>query len=235
MEEVVLEDEGLLGTYEMLAFLDKPDSGHTVYVVMASEFLLSIERELPALEEVERLPGSFDALVDHMLCLLEDKHGKELVRQAMMMLAAARFGVSQAELLQMLLSEDDYRTGLDGEVDTDAELFAGVQTSRDWWRFVRDLAPFLRPRGVHDMRAQDLRIRHQAVRASVYRRYCTHCCFWHRSISDRDVHRRLAAFYRHTLALPAPNAAIHANPTVHERWTHAELLWQYSHAVQVWI
>ena len=75
----------------------------------------------------------------------------------------------------------------------------------------------------------------QAVRASVYRRYCTHCCFWHRSISDRDVHRRLAAFYRHTLALPAPNAAIHANPTVHERWTHAELLWQYSHAVQVWI
>ena len=36
----------------MQAFLDKRDSGHTVYLVMATEFLLSIERQLPALEEV---------------------------------------------------------------------------------------------------------------------------------------------------------------------------------------
>jgi hypothetical protein len=37
---------------QMQAFLDKRDSGHTVYLVMATEFLLSIERQLPALEEV---------------------------------------------------------------------------------------------------------------------------------------------------------------------------------------
>jgi hypothetical protein len=49
------------------------------------------------------------------------------------------------------------------------------------WRFIRDLAPFLRPRGVHDMRAQDLRLRHQAVRNAVLRRYCTHRCFWHQT------------------------------------------------------
>jgi hypothetical protein len=78
------EDEGLLGTYELITMLEKPDSGHTVYIVMASEFLLSIERQLPALEEVTALPGTFDLLIDHMLDLIEDKHGKELVRSTLM-------------------------------------------------------------------------------------------------------------------------------------------------------
>jgi len=45
-EEGQLEDEGLLGTYEMITMLDKPDSGYTVYLVMACEFLLSIERQV---------------------------------------------------------------------------------------------------------------------------------------------------------------------------------------------
>ena len=100
-------------------------------------------------------------LIDHMLDLLENKHGKELVRSALMFLASARYALTQAELLQLLLSDEGERVGLEGEVDVEAEMFAGVPTSRDWWRFIRDLQPFLRPRGVHDMRAQDLRLRHQ--------------------------------------------------------------------------
>jgi len=228
------EDEGLLGSYEMLTFMEKSDSGQTVYLVMASEFLLSIERQLPALEEVTALPGHFDLLIDHMLDLLEDKHGKELVRSTLMFLASARYALSQAELMQLLLSdpEDPERMSLGGSVDIESELFAGTPTSRDWWRYMRDLAPFLRPRGVHDIRAQDLRLRHQAVRIAVLRRYCTHRCFWHRSSSDQEVHQMMANFYAKCLREPVPNPAIHANPTIFERWEHAEVLWQYTHAAQ---
>jgi hypothetical protein len=100
-EDVQTQDEGLLGTYEMLAFLEKQDSGHTVYVVMATEFLLSIERQLPALEEVTALPGEFNTLLGYMLNLLEDKHGKELVRSVMMFLASARFGLSQVAFVNL--------------------------------------------------------------------------------------------------------------------------------------
>ncbi len=75
------------------------------------------------------LPGSFDALIDHMLDLLENKHGKDLVRSAMMFVASARFALSQAELLQLLLSDDSLRADLDGLVDIDSELFAKVPTS----------------------------------------------------------------------------------------------------------
>ena len=43
----------------------------------------------------------------------------------------------------------------------------------------------------------------------------------------------MADFYAKCLKLPSPNPAIHANPTVQERWIHAETLWQYCHAAQV--
>ena len=104
-----------------------------------------------------------------MLDLLENKHGKELVRSALMFLASARYALTQAELLQLLMSEEGERVGLEGEVEVEAEMFAGVPTSRDWWRFIRDMQPFLRPRGVHDMRAQDLRLRHQVAPAACMR------------------------------------------------------------------
>ena len=132
----------------------------------------------------------------------------------------------------MLMSNEEERAGLDGCVDIESEMFVGTPTSRDWWRYMRDLAPFLRPRGVHDIRAQDLRLRHQAVRNAVLRRYCTHRCFWHRSSSDQEVHQMMADFFHKCLNLPVPNAGIHANPTIFERWEHAEVLWQYTHAAQ---
>jgi hypothetical protein len=68
---------------------------------------VSVERQLPALEEVTVLPGSFDALIDHMLDLLENKYGKDLVRTAMMFVASARFALSQ--VIDRLSSDDDTR------------------------------------------------------------------------------------------------------------------------------
>ena len=40
------EDEGLLGEYEMQVMVDKEDSGLSLYMILAVEFLLSLEREL---------------------------------------------------------------------------------------------------------------------------------------------------------------------------------------------
>jgi len=42
----------------------------------------------------------------------------------------------------------------------------------------------------------------------------------------------IAQFYAKCLKLPVPNPAIHANPTIFERWAHSEVLWQYTHAAQ---
>lgn len=86
--------------------MEKKDSGNALYMVMAVEFLTSLERNMPALEEATDLPGTLTDLLDHMFDLLENLHGKELVRSALMFLEGARHGLTQAELLQLLQSSD---------------------------------------------------------------------------------------------------------------------------------
>ena len=226
------EDPGLLGVYETEVVLEKPDSGLAIYLVMAVEFLLSLERKLPALEEASMLPGTFEGLIDHILDQLENKHGKELVRNSMMFLALARYGLSQAELLQLLLSSPEHRANIEDHVDLDSENFLCLKKASDWARFVRDLAPLLRPRGHYDIRAQDLRLRHEGIRVELMKRYCMHKCFWHRATSLAEVHRSLADFFGHQINKEKPNELANARGSVMERWLHAELLWQFVHATQ---
>eukprot|EP00960_Hanusia_phi_P044701 756778-Hanusia_phi.AAC.3 len=225
-------DPGLLGVYETEAVLEKPDSGLAIYLVMAVEYLLSLERKLPALEEATMLPGTFEGLIDHVLDQLENKHGKELVRNSMMLLALARYGLSQAELLQLLLSSPQYRACVEEHIDLDSESFLCLRKAADWLRYLRDLAPLLRPRGHYDIRAQDLRLRHEGIRVELMRRYCTHKCFWHRATSVAEVHKTLADFYGHEINKDKPNELANARGSVMERWLHAEKLWQFVHSTQ---
>ena len=226
------EDEGLLGEYEMQVMVDKEDSGLSLYMILAVEFLLSLERELPALEEATALPGTLPGLVDTMLDLLENKHGKELVRTTLMVLAAARHGLTQAELLQVLLSDEATFVQLQSEVEVGHPLMERANTPKDWRRFTRDLSPFLRPRSTRDIRGHDLRLRHAVLQDLILRRYITHRCFWHRSSSLSEVHRLLSLHYERVLGTPMPNAVIHDNPSTFERWSHAEQRWQFVHAAQ---
>ena len=103
--EVVIEepaeDKGLLGEYELEVMMEKEDSASCLYMVMCVEFLTSLERTLPALEEATAVPGTISGLLDHVFDLLEDLHGKELVRATLMFLESARHGLTQAELLQV--------------------------------------------------------------------------------------------------------------------------------------
>ena len=47
------EDQGLLGDYELEVMVEKRDAGSTIYLIMAVEYLQSLERKLPALEEAQ--------------------------------------------------------------------------------------------------------------------------------------------------------------------------------------
>ena len=226
------EDRGLLGDYELEVMVEKRDAGVTLYLIMAVEYLLSLERRLPALEEAQALPGTLGGLVDQILDELEGRHGKELVRAALMLLESARFGLSEAELVQALQSEEGRVVGLDGVLDLDGEAFAGLQSPRDWRRLMNDLAPLLRPRGPGEVRGMDLRLRHGRVRAAVVARYCLHRCFWHRSASRSEMHVRLAAGYAAALAGPRPPADLPDEATAFERWGAAERLWQRVHAAE---
>ena len=172
--------------------------------------------------------------LEQILDELEDCHGKELIRSAMMLLESARFGLSEAELVQALQSVDPAQPplGLDGQLDLDGELFAGLQTPRDWRRLVTDLAPLLRPRGVGDVRGLDLRLRHGRVRAAVVARYCLHRCFWHRASSQSEMHVRLARGYAAALVGPPPPLDLPDEATAFERWGGAERLWQRTHAAE---
>jgi hypothetical protein len=117
--------------------------------------------------------------------------GKELVRAAMMLLESARFGLSEAELVQALQATGGHApTGLDGELDLEGELFCGITSPRDWRRLVSDLAPLLRPRSAGDVRGMDLRLRHGRVREAVVAR-CGSARPSHRSFSSLSYLSRL--------------------------------------------
>jgi len=109
----------------MEVMMEKKDSGNALYLVLAVEFLTSLERNMPALEEATVLPGTLTELMDHMFDLLEDQHGKELVRAALMFLESARHGLTQAELLQLLQSSErelEEKVQLDDPIDLENEL-----------------------------------------------------------------------------------------------------------------
>ena len=43
----------MLGDYELEVMVEKRDAGSTIYLIMAVEYLQSLERKLPALEEAQ--------------------------------------------------------------------------------------------------------------------------------------------------------------------------------------
>lgn len=53
--------------------MEKQDSGCALYMVMAVEFLTSLERNMPALEEAQAIPGTLTLLMDHVFDMLEDQ------------------------------------------------------------------------------------------------------------------------------------------------------------------
>ena len=79
--------------------------------------------------------------------------------------------------------EQEDKLQLDSPFDESNEWLKNIRSPRDWFRYIRDLAPLLRPRSESDVRGSDLRLRHAAIRKHVMSRYCTHKCFWHRSSS----------------------------------------------------
>jgi tetratricopeptide (TPR) repeat protein len=92
---------------QMKALLAHPAIQNPLYLRVALEELrlFGIFEELTA--RIKRLAEDIPGLFDQVLMRLEQDHGRELVEEALSLLACSRYGLSEAELLDLLCGEGE--------------------------------------------------------------------------------------------------------------------------------
>ncbi len=152
-------------------------------------------RQWPSWKQVAagELGAKTAELLDTMFARIEDKsiHGRELVAAAMGYLAAARRGLSQNEMLEVLWADEDYRRHLEEQSrKTNHELPPDATRIpvAIWTRLRHDLAPYLAERDAPGLVV--LGIYHREVERVVRERYL--------AAGARRIlrHQRLATYFQ---------------------------------------
>ena len=102
VETVLGEWRRKLDTPQLAALLDHPGVSNPLYLRVALEELRLFGRFEQLLPQIEDLAADVAGLFDQVLERLEEDHGRELVAEAFSLLGASRYGLSEAELLDLL-------------------------------------------------------------------------------------------------------------------------------------
>jgi len=158
------------GHDQMGGLLRKRESNNPLYLVVACEELRVFGEFERVSNRIERFPEDVAGLVDQVLERVEHDHGRELVAETLSLLACAREGLAEAELLDLLR-----RPG-------EARLPPAI-----WARLYRSLRFYLRPPGQHG--EATLGFFHRELAKTTRRRYLAS------EEAETRCHARLAEYF----------------------------------------
>lgn len=156
---------------QMGLLLKKGESDNPLYLIVVCEELRVFGEFEKVTERITSLPDDVPMLFEQVLERLEYDHGKELVKSALSLLACARHGLLETEMLELLRHEGE-------------EQLPRVV----WARLYRSLQFYLRPPG--EMGEGALNFFHRQLAKAVRQRYLEH------EEEERAGHRRLAEYFR---------------------------------------
>jgi Tfp pilus assembly protein PilF len=107
VETVLGEWRRKLDTPQLAALLDHPGVSSPLYLRVALEELRLFGRFEQLLPQIDGLAADVAGLFDQALERLEQDHGRELVTEAFSLLGSSRYGLSEAELLDLLRREGE--------------------------------------------------------------------------------------------------------------------------------
>jgi Tfp pilus assembly protein PilF len=102
VETVLGEWRRKLDKPQLAALLNHPGVSNPLYLRVALEELRLFGRFEQLLPQIEGLAAGVSGLFDQVLERLEQDHGRELVTEAFSLLGSSRYGLSEAELLDLL-------------------------------------------------------------------------------------------------------------------------------------
>jgi len=107
VETILGEWRRKLNTPQLTALLDHPGVSNPLYLRVALEELRLFGRFEQLLPQIEDLAPEVTGLFDQVLERLEDDYGADLTREAFSLLGCSRYGLSEAELLDLLRRQDE--------------------------------------------------------------------------------------------------------------------------------
>jgi nephrocystin-3 len=107
VETILGEWRRKLDTPQLTALLDHPGVSNPLYLRVALEELRLFGRFEQLLPQIEDLAADVTGLFDQVLERLEEDHGGELAREAFSLLGCSRYGLSEAELLDLLRRQEE--------------------------------------------------------------------------------------------------------------------------------
>lgn len=157
----------------------RPEIGLPLYLRVALEEICLFGDFETLGERIEKLPPSVAELFDQVLQRLELDHGSELAEQILTRIAAARSGLLENEVLDLLEPASDF-------------------PRLRWTRFYRALEPYLRP--VEESTGEGLiSFFHDQLRFAVFRRYLQMTSpDTAPTQAFRQVHWKLAQYFQST-------------------------------------
>ncbi|MDP2767729.1 MAG: DUF4062 domain-containing protein [Candidatus Methanoperedens sp.] len=155
---------------QMGLLLSKGESNNPLYLIVACEELRVFGEFERVTERIKSLPGDVPMLFEQVLERLEHDHGKELVKSTLSLLACARHGLLETEMLELLRREGE-----------------GQLPRAIWARLYRSLQFYLRPPGERGEGALDFF--HRQLAKAVRQMYLKH---------EEEIagHRRLAEYFK---------------------------------------
>ena len=165
---------------QMRLLLGKQQSESPLYLTVVCEELRVFGEFERVTERIARLPDDVPVLFQQLLERLEHDHGRELVRNALSLLACSRHGLLESEVLELLRR------------DSEPQLPHVL-----WARLYRSLQFYLRPPG--ETGEGELNFFHQQLAEAVRERYLIS------KDSEIAAHRKLEGYFRRK-ADPAADA-----------------------------
>jgi len=163
-------DERLMND-QMGALMSKGESDNPLYLIVACEELRVFGEFERVMERIANLPDDISSLFEQVLERLETDLGWELVKSALSLLACARQGLLESEMLELL------QHGSEGQLPRAV-----------WARLYRSLKFYLRPPGESGEGTLDFF--HRQLAKAVLQRYMV-------TEADRiTTHRRLAEYFQ---------------------------------------
>jgi WD40 repeat protein len=156
---------------QMGLLLCKSESDNPLYIIVACEELRVFGEFEKVTERIASLPEDIPMLFEQVLDRLEHDHEKELVKSSLSLLACARHGLLETEMLELLRR--------DGEDQLPREI---------WARLYRSLQFYLRPTG--EMGEDALDFFHRQLAKAVRQRYLRH------EKEEISRHQGLAVYFK---------------------------------------